>query len=136
MLEPGYAGVQMGSRFIATAECGAHPEYKEAIVRAGPDDIVLTQRLTGLPVSVINNDYIRQLGTRSGPIARLMLRHRRTKYLMRTIYHLSSLRRLKQSALSSRGATEYWQAGKSVVGIRSVERVAEVVRAFAAVLEP
>ncbi len=55
MLDLGYAGVQMGTRFIATTECGAHPEYKEAIVRAAPEDIVLTERLTGLPVSVINS---------------------------------------------------------------------------------
>ena len=124
----------MGTRFIATTECLAHPEYKEAILRARPEDIVLTERLTGVPVAVINNDYIRRLGTRSGRVARFMLRHRRTKYLMRTLYHVRSLRRLKRSALSSRGATEYWQAGKSVAGISSVESAAEVVRTFAEAL--
>src|SRR5690606_33900848 len=39
-LEIGYAGVQMGTRFIATEECSAHPDYKAAIVRARADDIV------------------------------------------------------------------------------------------------
>ena len=135
MIDLGYAGVQMGTRFIATTECGAHPEYKQAILDARPEDIVLTERLTGVPVAVINNEYIRRLGTRSGPIARFMLRHRRTKYLMRSIYHLVSLRRLKQAALSSRGATEYWQAGKSVAGIKSVQDAAGIVREFAAALE-
>jgi nitronate monooxygenase len=135
MLELGYAGVQMGTRFIATIECGAHSEYKQAIIDAVPEDIVLTERLTGVPVAVINNEYIRRLGTRSGPIARFMLRHRRTKYLMRSIYALRSLRRLKQSSLSNRGANEYWQAGKSVAGITSVQSAAEVVREFAAALD-
>jgi len=134
MLEIGYAGVQMGTRFIATLECGAHPEYKQAILDADPEDIVLTERLTGVPVAVINNEYIRRLGTKSGAIARFMLKHRRTKYLMRSIYHLRSLRRLKQSSLSSRGANEYWQAGKSVAGITSVQSAAEVVGEFAAAL--
>jgi len=134
MLEIGYAGVQMGTRFIATLECGAHPEYKQAILDAVPEDIVLTERLTGVPVAVINNEYIRRLGTKSGAIARFMLKHRRTKYLMRSIYHLRSLRRLKQSSLSSRGANEYWQAGKSVAGITSVQSAAEVVGEFAAAL--
>jgi nitronate monooxygenase len=134
MLELGYAGVQMGTRFIATVECGAHPEYKQAIIDAVPEDIVLTERLTGVPVAVINNEYIRRLGTKSGAIARFMLRHRRTKYLMRSIYALRSLRRLKQSSLSNRGANEYWQAGKSVAGISSVQSAAEIVREFAAVL--
>jgi nitronate monooxygenase len=134
-LEMGYAGVQLGTRFIATAECGAHPEYKQAIVDAVPEDIVLTERLTGVPVAVINNDYIRRLGTRAGPVARYMLRHRRMKYWMRTIYNLRSLYRLKKSSLSSRGAEEYWQAGKSVRGITSVESAGDVVRQFAQALD-
>jgi len=135
MMDLGYDGVQMGTRFIATTECLAHPAYKEAIVRAEPSDIVLTERLTGLPVSVINNEYIRRLGTRAGPIARFMLRHRKMKYWMRSIYALTSLRRLKHSSLTAAGANEYWQAGKSVVGIDDVASAGEVVRRFAAALE-
>jgi nitronate monooxygenase len=134
MMDLGYAGVQMGTRFIASAECLAHPDYKQAIVDAEPRDIVLTERLTGLPVSVINNEYIRQLGTRAGPIARFMLRHRKMKYWMRSIYAVTSLRRLKKSSLSSAGAKEYWQAGKSVAGIHSVQPVADIIREFAAAL--
>jgi nitronate monooxygenase len=134
MLDLGYDGVQMGTRFIATSECNAHPDSKAAIVRAEPEDIVLTERLTGVPVSVINNEYIRRLGTRSGPIARWMLRHRRTKYWMRSIYAVTSMRRLKKSSLTSAGANEYWQAGKSVAGIDSVKPVADLVREFAAAL--
>src|SRR5512145_696850 len=41
-LKLGYAGAQLGTRFIATTECGAHDDYKQAIVAAGADDIVLT----------------------------------------------------------------------------------------------
>jgi len=134
MIDVGYAGVQMGTRFIATTECGAHADYKQAILDATPADIVLTERLTGVPVAVINNDYIRRLGTRAGPIARFMLRHRKMKYWMRSIYALQSLRRLKRTSLSSSGANDYWQAGKSVIGINSVESAREVVRTFAAAL--
>ena len=134
MLDLGYDGVQMGTRFIATAECNAHADYKAAIVRAQPRDIVLTERLTGVPVAVINNEYIQRLGTRSGPIARWMLRHRRMKYWMRSIYAVTSLRRLKKSSMTSAGANEYWQAGKSVAGIDSVRPVAELIKDFAAAL--
>ena len=135
MMDLGYDGVQMGTRFIATTECLAHPAYKQAIVEADPSDIVLTERLTGVPVSVINNEYIRHLGTRAGPIARFMLRHRRLKYWMRSIYAVTSLRRLKHSSLTAAGANEYWQAGKSVGGIHDVVPTAEVIRRFAAALE-
>src|SRR5215470_16912914 len=44
MMDLGYAGVQMGTRFIATVECRAHEDYKQAIVESGPEEIVLTER--------------------------------------------------------------------------------------------
>ncbi|MCB1054330.1 MAG: nitronate monooxygenase, partial [Acidobacteria bacterium] len=81
-LRLGYAGVQMGTRFIATEECTAHDSYKQAVVDADEDDIVLTERITGVPVSVIRTPYIDQVGTHAGPIARWMLKGRRTKHWM------------------------------------------------------
>ena len=62
-LRMGYAAVQLGTRFIATTECRAHERYKQAILDAGESDIVLTERLTGIPVSVIDTPYIRRIGT-------------------------------------------------------------------------
>lgn len=135
MMDLGYAGVQLGTRFIASTECGAHEDYKRAIVAAEAKDIVLTERLTGVPVAVLDNEFIRHLGTRAGPVARFMLRHRKMKYWMRSIYAGTSLRRLKKSSLTSAGAREYWQAGKSVAGIHDIRPVAEIIRDFAAALE-
>ncbi len=132
-LDVGYAGVQIGTRFIATTECSAHPDYKQAIVEATPADIVLTERLTGVPVAVIHNDYIKRLGTKAGPIARWMLRGHKTKHWMRTIYALTSLRKLKKSLHTTRGHDDYWQAGRSVAGIDEVLPVAEVIRRMTAV---
>jgi nitronate monooxygenase len=134
MMALGYSGVQLGTRFIASAECGAHEDYKRAIVAAEAKDIVLTERLTGLPVAVLNNEYIRRLGLRASPVARFMLRHRKMKYWMRAIYAATSHRRLKQSSLTSAGAREYWQAGRSVSGIRDIRPVREIVEEFAAEL--
>lgn len=127
-LEIGYAGVQIGTRFIATPECTAPAEYKQAIVDARAEDIVLTERLTGVPVAVIRNDYVERIGTKAGPIARWMLRGRKTKHWMRTIYALTSLRNLKKSLKSSRGRGDYWQAGRSVESVNEVLPVSEIVR--------
>ena len=52
-LRLGYAGVQLGTRLIATPECTASEPYKQAIVTATESDIVLTERLSGVPVAVI-----------------------------------------------------------------------------------
>src|SRR5512139_2726342 len=61
-LKLGYAGVQMGTRFIATRECRASDAYKSAVVRASADDIVLSERITGVPVAVIRTPYIERIG--------------------------------------------------------------------------
>jgi len=126
----GYAGVQMGTRFIATPECRASQAYKEAILRARERDITLTERITGVPVAVIHTPYVEAMGVKVSPLARLMLRGRRTKRLMRTLFALRSLRQLKRSSLDASGSREYWQAGKSVAGIDAIEPAGDIVRRF------
>ncbi len=131
-LRLGYAGAQLGTRFIATEECRASPEYKQGIVAATERDIVLTERVTGVPLAVIRTPYVERVGTRAGPIARWMLRHRRTKHFMRTVYALRSIWKLKRSLMNGASSKEYWQAGKSVAGIHDIAAAGSVVREFAA----
>ena len=131
-LEMGYTAVQMGTRFIATEECRAGQPYKQAIVDAGEDDIVLSERITGVPVSVIKTPHIERMGTRAGPLARWMLRGRKRKHLMRTIYGLRSIWQLRRASLDESGSLDYWQAGKSVAGVDAVEPAGEIIRRFAA----
>jgi nitronate monooxygenase len=130
-LRLGYAGVQMGTRFIATDECRASAPYKQAIVDAGADDIVLTERVTGVPLAVIRTPYVERIGTRAGPLARWMLRGRRSKKLMRALYALKSAWQLKKASLDETGAKDYWQAGRSVDGVDAVEPAGDIVRRFA-----
>jgi nitronate monooxygenase len=130
-LRLGYAGVQMGTRFIATTECTAAQPYKQAIINAGEEDIVLTERVTGVPLAVIRTPYVERLGTRAGPMARWMLRGRRSKRLMRTIYALWSGWKLKQSSYDESGKRDFWQAGRSVAGIREIRPAGDIVREFA-----
>jgi len=133
-LEMGYAGAQLGTRFIATTECRASEGYKRAILEAREEDIVLTERITGVPVAVINTPFVRRTGTKAGALARFLLRGPRTKHWMRTIYGLRSLWQLKRGLLKDGAADDYWQAGKSVAGIHAVEPAGDIVRRFAAAL--
>ncbi len=136
-LDLGYAGAQLGTRFIATVECRASEAYKRAILAAGEDDIVLSERITGVPVAVIRTPYIERIGLRAGPLARWMLRNRRTKHLMRTVYALRSLWQLKRASLDDTGEKDYWQAGKSAGAIDRIAPVSEIMREFrAAALAP
>ena len=130
----GYAGAQLGTRFIATSECHAHEDYKHAIVRAGEDDIVLSEKITGVPVSVINTPYIETMGTKAGTVAKWMLRGRRRKHWMRTLYSLQSVWKLKRASLQGMSYRDIFQAGKSVEGIHAIRPAAGIVAEFAAAL--
>ncbi len=101
-------------------------------MRAEEDDIVLSERITGMLLAVIRTPYIERIGHKAGPMARWMLRGRRTKRLMRIIYALKSGWQIKRASLDETGKREYWQAGKSVAGIRSVETAEENLRRYAA----
>jgi nitronate monooxygenase len=127
----GYDGVQMGTRFIATTECRTHDSYKQALVAASAADIVLTERVTGVPLAVIRTPYVERVGTKAGPLARWLLRGRKTKHFMRTMYTLRSALRLRRSSLDGNSSKDYWQAGKSVAGIAAIEPTATIIRRFA-----
>lgn len=131
-LKMGYAGVQIGTRFIATTECNSHQDYKQAVVDAGEDDIVLTERLTGVPVAVIRTPHLDRIGYKANPLARRMLRGRKTKHWMRMIYSLRSLWSLKKSVRRSYSSKDFLQAGKSVAGVERIEPAGDIVHRFAA----
>lgn len=133
-LSLGYAGVQMGTRFIATPECRAHDDYKRAIVAASEKDVVLTERITGVPVSVLRTPYVERVGTTAGPLGRLLLRGRTTKHWMRAFYALGAVRQLRKGLMRSGSSSEYWQAGKSVATVRAIQPAGEIVAGLAASL--
>ena len=127
-LDIGYSACQLGTRFIASKECLASGVYKQAILDAKESDIVLTERITGIPVSVINTDYIKRAGLKSGWLAKWMLSGNKTKHWMRTIYALKSIWQLKKSSLDESGDRDYWQAGKSVAGIDSIDSCDTIIQ--------
>lgn len=134
VLDLGYAGVQLGTRLIATQECKAHQDYKDAILKAKASDIVLTERLTGVPVAIIKTPFVEQTGTQAGGILKWMLKSQRFKHWARLWYSVKSLRQLKQTNLHGLSHKDFYQAGKSVEHIDRVEKVADIVRRFQSTL--
>jgi len=132
MLDLGYGAVQLGTRFIATTECTAHPDYKAAIVKAKAKDIVLTDKISGVPVSVIKTPYIARTGTEAGWASRKLLKHPRFKHYMRMVYTIQSIWKLKRSNAQGSSYKDYFQAGKSVEHIDGIVPTEEIIRAFAA----
>ncbi|MGI9324854.1 MAG: NAD(P)H-dependent flavin oxidoreductase [Pseudomonadales bacterium] len=125
-LQIGYQGVQLGTRFIASKEAAAHADYKDAILAAKATDIVLTDKISGVPVSVINTPYIQRMGLKAGWLAKKLLQGRKTKHWMRTYYAIMSAIKLKKANNIGSGYQEFYQAGKSVENIDKVLSVADI----------
>lgn len=131
-LSIGYQGVQLGTRFIASKECSAHEDYKQAILSAEEEDIILTKKLTGVPVAVINTGYMKKRGSNVSGIENFFLNNPRTKHYARMFYSLRSVWQLKQSLQHGAAYKEFFQAGKSVAGIHSIQPVAEIIQGLVA----
>ncbi len=131
-LEMGYDAVQLGTRFIASDECTAHADYKQAILQAGEDDIVQTRKMTGVPVAIINTESVARRGTEPGRLAEQLLAADQTKHWARLFYSLRSVWELKRSLKEGSAYKDYFQAGKSVQDIDSIESVATIVDQFVA----
>ncbi|HSJ52888.1 MAG TPA: nitronate monooxygenase [Anaerolineae bacterium] len=56
----GAVGVQMGTRFICTVECAAHPNYKERIVQAHDRATMITGARFGHPVRCIRGPFVKR----------------------------------------------------------------------------
>jgi trk system potassium uptake protein TrkH len=65
-------GVSVGSPFIASIESNVSNEYKQACVDYGAKDIVMTERISGTPCTVINTPYVKKVGTQQPWIERLL----------------------------------------------------------------
>jgi enoyl-[acyl-carrier protein] reductase II len=57
----GAVGIQMGTRFICSVECGAHESYKQRIVRAHDRATIVTGSSFGHPVRSIRGPFVRRL---------------------------------------------------------------------------
>ena len=123
-LKIGYDGVQMGTRFIATDECTTPQDYKDAIVTAKEEDITWTTKLTGVPISVINNSKLKK--NNSWPIRRLL--DSRFKHRIRVLITAISFWRMRAfSKGKGKSSKDLWSAGKSVETVNSIESATVVM---------
>ena len=57
-MQLGASGVQMATRFAATDECDASPQFKEAYVNCKKEEIIIIESPVGLPGRAIRNKYL------------------------------------------------------------------------------
>ena len=57
-MQLGASGVQMGTRFVATHECDASMEFKQAYLKCKKEDIIIIHSPVGLPGRAIRNNFL------------------------------------------------------------------------------
>ncbi len=57
-LDLGAAGVQMGTRFVATHECDADVRFKQTYLAARPEDVTIIKSPVGMPGRALGNEFI------------------------------------------------------------------------------
>ncbi|MBM3555151.1 MAG: nitronate monooxygenase [Alphaproteobacteria bacterium] len=105
--------VYMGTRFIAASESLAEPDYRDMLARSGPDDILLTEAVTGIPANFLG-ESLRRAGfsTEGGRAAKSF--------------------DLEHETATLRAWKTIWSAGHSVAGVTKAAPVADLVADLAA----
>ncbi len=119
MLALGAAGVSMGTRFIACTEASVSDDYKKAIVDSKMHDIVLTEKISGTPCTIINTPFAKKIGYKQNWMERSLSNNSRTKKYFKMWVQLSGMKKLEKSVKPGNYNT-LWCAGQSVELIEDI----------------
>jgi len=126
MLGLGAEGVSVGSPFIASVEASVTEEYKHACVTYGAKDIVMTERISGTPCTVINTSYVQKIGTKQTWIERILNKNKKLKKWVKMIRFSIGMNATKNAATKATYKT-VWVAGPSIEHTKEILSVKEIV---------
>ncbi|WP_223034234.1 NAD(P)H-dependent flavin oxidoreductase [Hanstruepera marina] len=126
MLGYGAEGVSVGSPFIASKEAGVTQEYKQACVDYGAKDIVVTERISGTPCTVINTPYVQKIGTKSPWIERVLNKNKKLKKWVKMLRFYIGMKATEKAALKATYKT-VWVAGPSIQYTTEILPTAKII---------
>lgn len=126
MLSYGAAGVSVGSPFIASEEANVTDEYKQACVEYGADDIVMTERISGTPCTVINTPYVQKIGTQSPWLERMLNKNKKLKKWVKMVRFYIGMKATEKAAQQATYRT-VWVAGPSIEHTKEILPVKDIV---------
>jgi nitronate monooxygenase len=126
VLAAGASAAYVGTRFIACKEATVPVDYKKAILDSGMDDIVMTDRISGTPCSIINTPYARKIGLHQNMAERILSRNPRTKKYFKMLVNVRGMKWL-EDAVKPGTHHNLWCAGQSVEMIEEIKPVKQIV---------
>jgi nitronate monooxygenase len=128
-LDLGAEAVSVGTIFIASHESPVSEDYKKALVQYGAKDIVMTTKLSGSALTVINTPYVQQLGTKATFFEKLMLKNKWLKKYAKLWLAFNGMKAVEKAAFTSTYKT-VWCAGPSIEYIHSIQPVKSIIGKF------
>lgn len=125
----GASAVQVGTRFIASKEAKVDSTYKKAILDSEPEDIVLTEKISGTPASVILTPFIKKMGLHLNPVESFLMKNDLTKKYTKMARSLWGAVLLQKAAKTTTWK-EVWSAGQGVGLIDEILPAEEIVKNF------
>jgi nitronate monooxygenase len=125
----GAIGASIGTRFIASEEASVSAGYKEAIVKSGMEDIVLTERLSGTPCTIIETPYSKKIGYKQNWFERLMNKNKKVRKYYKMLVQSKGMKKLEKSVKPG-NYNNLWCAGQSVELISDVKSIDAIVQSI------
>ncbi|MFQ3239992.1 MAG: nitronate monooxygenase [Olleya marilimosa] len=126
MLSYGAEGVSVGSPFIASVEAGVTDEYKQACVDYGEKDIIMTERISGTPCTVINTPYVQKIGTKQTWLERILNKNKKLKKWVKMIRFSIGMKATENAAKKATYKT-VWVAGPSIEHTKAILPIKDIV---------
>lgn len=127
MLIYGADGVSVGSPFIASTEANVTEEYKQACVDYGAKDIVVTERISGTPCTVINTPYVQKIGTKQTWLESVLNKNKKLKKWVKMVRFSIGMKATEKAALKATYKT-VWVAGPSIQHTTKILPTKEIVK--------
>ena len=126
MISYGAVGVSVGSPFIASIESDVSQEYKQACVDYGANDIVMTERISGTPCTVINTPYVQKVGTKQTGLETLLNKNKTLKKWVKMIRFYIGMKATEKAATQVTYKT-VWVAGPTIENTKEILPVKDIV---------
>ncbi|POY35780.1 nitronate monooxygenase [Solitalea longa] len=124
-LSLGAMGVSIGTRYINSTESTVSQAYKQGIIDAKMEDIVLTEKLSGTPCNIINTPYAKKIGYKQNWFEKLLSANKTTKKYFKMLVQIRGMKKL-EAAIHPNNYKTLWCAGQSVELINDVLPAKEI----------
>lgn len=126
MLDAGAIGVSVGSIFIPSTEANVSQEYKQACVDYGAKDIVMTEKISGTPCTVINTPYVQKIGTKLNWLERFLNTNKRLKKWAKLVRFMIGNNAVTKAATEATYKT-VWVAGPTIEYSKAILPVQKII---------